>query len=68
MTSRRTATAAIDPKYGAIIAKIDDTGLWRCTYCEDLSLPEGSIVDRMSAFFDTILPGEKTFELVQHSP
>ncbi|WP_411152473.1 FAD-dependent oxidoreductase [Streptomyces sp. A30] len=62
------STLQIDGRYGAIIAKIDETGLWRCTYCEDLSLPEEEVVDRMPAYFDTVLPGSKEFELVQYSP
>lgn len=62
------STLQIDPQYGAIIAKIDDTGLWRCTYCEDRSLPEDRILERMPAYFDKILPGDKSYELDQYSP
>jgi 3-(3-hydroxy-phenyl)propionate hydroxylase len=59
----------IDPEHGAVIARIDDAGLWRCTYCEDLSLPEETIPERMPAYFRTILPpGADMPEVVQWSP
>jgi 3-(3-hydroxy-phenyl)propionate hydroxylase/6-hydroxy-3-succinoylpyridine 3-monooxygenase len=62
------STLQIDPNYGAIIAKIDTDELWRVTYCEPLALPEDTILDRMPAFFDAILPGSKSYELDQYSP
>jgi 3-(3-hydroxy-phenyl)propionate hydroxylase/6-hydroxy-3-succinoylpyridine 3-monooxygenase len=62
------ANMQIDPVYGAVIARIDDNDLWRVTYCEDAGLPEESIIDRMPAFFDAVLPGDKEYELVHHSP
>jgi 3-(3-hydroxy-phenyl)propionate hydroxylase/6-hydroxy-3-succinoylpyridine 3-monooxygenase len=58
----------IDPQYGAIIAKIDHDGLWRCTYCEDASLPEDTVADRIPAYFAAILPRGATYELVQYAP
>jgi len=63
------ATMQIDPRYGAIVARIDDTGLWRCTYSEDAALPEEGVLDRMKAWYAGMLPaGAPTWELVQHSP
>lgn len=62
------STLMIDAKYGAIIAKIDDTGLWRCTYCESADLPEEKVLERMPDFFKVILPGVTNYELVQYSP
>ncbi|MGW1783996.1 FAD-dependent oxidoreductase [Streptomyces sp. NPDC002143] len=62
------STLLIDPRYGAVIAKIDDTGLWRCTYCEDAALPESAVLDRMTEYFGTVLPGASDYELVQYSP
>lgn len=62
------ANMVVDPRYGAVVAKIDTEGLWRVTYAEDLDLPVESVLDRMPAFFDTFLPGAKDFELVHHSP
>jgi 3-(3-hydroxy-phenyl)propionate hydroxylase len=59
----------IDPEHGAVIAKIDEQGLWRCTYCEDLSLPEETIPERMPAYFRSILPPDSDLpEVVQWSP
>jgi 3-(3-hydroxy-phenyl)propionate hydroxylase len=59
----------IDPEHGAVIARIDNHGLWRCTYCEDLSLPEETITERMPAYFRTILPPDADLpEVVQWSP
>ncbi len=62
------ATLQIDGRYGAIVVKIDETGLWRCTYCEDASLPEAQVPERMPAYFRAILPAPAEYELVQYSP
>jgi 3-(3-hydroxy-phenyl)propionate hydroxylase/6-hydroxy-3-succinoylpyridine 3-monooxygenase len=62
------ATLMIDPRYGAIIAKIDNTGLWRCTYCESAELPEDQVLQRMPDYFRVILGAEANYELVQYSP
>jgi 3-(3-hydroxy-phenyl)propionate hydroxylase len=62
------ANVVIDVPYGAIVARIDHAGLWRCTYCEDASLPEETILERMPAYFDGALPGTKHYELVEYSP
>jgi 3-(3-hydroxy-phenyl)propionate hydroxylase/6-hydroxy-3-succinoylpyridine 3-monooxygenase len=62
-------TFLVDPTYGAVIARIDREGLWRCTYCEDASLPEESIPERMPAYFKAILPeGAPMPEVVSWSP
>jgi 3-(3-hydroxy-phenyl)propionate hydroxylase/6-hydroxy-3-succinoylpyridine 3-monooxygenase len=58
----------IDPQYGAIIAKIDNEGLWRVTYSEAESLPEDTVADRIPAFFKTILPAGVMYDLAQVSP
>jgi 3-(3-hydroxy-phenyl)propionate hydroxylase/6-hydroxy-3-succinoylpyridine 3-monooxygenase len=62
------ANMLIDPQYGAIIAKIDNDGLWRCTYCEDASLPEDSVADRIPDYFKAILPPGAAYELLQYAP
>lgn len=51
------ATFLIDEQYGAVIAKLDNSGLWRCTYMEDASLPEESVRERLPRVYDAILPG-----------
>lgn len=62
------ATLMIDPQFGAIIAKIDNQGLWRCTYCEDTSLPEEGVLERMPQYFKTILSRPGEYRLAMHSP
>lgn len=62
------ANMVVDPRYGAVVARIDDQGLWRVTYAEDVALPAESVRERVPAFFDAFLPGVKEFELVHHSP
>jgi 2-polyprenyl-6-methoxyphenol hydroxylase-like FAD-dependent oxidoreductase len=51
------ATFLIDDVYGAVIAKLDNSGLWRCTYMEDAALPERSLLDRLPDTYNAILPG-----------
>ncbi len=51
------ATFLIDDVHGAVIAKIDNEGLWRCTYMEDAALPETSIMDRLKDVYAAIVPG-----------
>ena len=62
------ATLMIDPRYGAIIVKIDSSGLWRCTYCEDATLPDESVGERIPAYFRALLGPGADYELVQYSP
>jgi len=64
----RQSVMQIDPVYGAIIAKIDRSNLWRVTYMEDESLPIEGVLDRMPAYFKEILPGDKDYQLEQFSP
>ena len=37
------SNVVLDPEHWAIIPKIDRTGLWRCTYREEGSLPEAQV-------------------------
>lgn len=64
----KRANMLIDPQYGAIIAKIDNDGLWRCTYCEDAALPEDTVAARIPAYFKTLLPPGANYELMQYAP
>jgi 3-(3-hydroxy-phenyl)propionate hydroxylase/6-hydroxy-3-succinoylpyridine 3-monooxygenase len=64
-------TFLVDDVYGAVIAKLDESpggGLWRYTYCEDASLPEEGVLDRMPRFLDAVLPDPAGFELVAYAP
>ena len=62
------ANMVVDPALGAIVARIDETGLWRCTYCETADLPEETIPDRMPDFFRAFLPDDRQPEVVAWSP
>ncbi|MXO59906.1 FAD-binding protein [Altererythrobacter salegens] len=62
------STMVIDEKWGAVIVKITRDGLWRCTFMEDMALPEESYLDRIPDAYANLLPGEGGYELVQSSP
>ncbi len=62
------STMQIDPVHGAIIVKIDDGGLWRCTYSELASLPEETVGDRIPEHYAALLPSGEPWELVQFAP
>jgi 3-(3-hydroxy-phenyl)propionate hydroxylase/6-hydroxy-3-succinoylpyridine 3-monooxygenase len=46
----------IDPVYGAVVSKVDPTGLWRYTRAESRTLPEDSIDERVRSVLDAVLP------------
>lgn len=62
------ANMVVDPTYGAIVAQIDDNGLWRCTFSEDDSLPLDSVEERIAAYMAAFLPDPTTYELVHYAP
>jgi 2-polyprenyl-6-methoxyphenol hydroxylase-like FAD-dependent oxidoreductase len=62
------ATFLIDDAHGAVIAKLDNSGLWRCTYMEDASLPEETIMERLPAVYEAILPGTIDYAVERASP
>jgi 3-(3-hydroxy-phenyl)propionate hydroxylase/6-hydroxy-3-succinoylpyridine 3-monooxygenase len=51
------ATFLIDDTYGAVIAKIDTAGQWRCTYMEDAALSEAQLMERLKHVYAAIVPG-----------
>jgi 3-(3-hydroxy-phenyl)propionate hydroxylase/6-hydroxy-3-succinoylpyridine 3-monooxygenase len=51
------ATFLIDAVHGAVIAKIDNEGLWRCTYMEDAALSEELLMERLKTVYAAIVPG-----------
>ena len=61
-------TFLIDSTYGAIIVKLNRNDLWRCTYSEDLELPEEGIPERMRKFLEVIVPAAKDYKLDAYSP
>ena len=62
------STFLIDSVYGAIIAKLARNDLWRCTFSEDLSLPEESMPERIREFLSVIVPEAKDYRLDAYSP
>lgn len=53
----------LDQADGALVAQIDDAGLWRYTFAENVKLPEESLPDRMAAVFRRVLPDGATPEV-----
>lgn len=62
------ATFLIDAVHGAVIAKLDSSGLWRCTYMEDAQLPEQSVLERLPQAYAAILPGAVGYEVERAAP
>jgi len=51
------SNAVFDPDHWAIIPKIDQTGLWRCTYREDGTLTEAEVRALVSDRYALFAPG-----------
>jgi 3-(3-hydroxy-phenyl)propionate hydroxylase/6-hydroxy-3-succinoylpyridine 3-monooxygenase len=62
------ATFLIDEVHGAVIAKLDNFGLWRCTYMEDAALPEEGMLGRLPQVFEAILPGAGDYRIDLAAP
>jgi 2-polyprenyl-6-methoxyphenol hydroxylase-like FAD-dependent oxidoreductase len=62
------ANFVIDPKYWAVIVKIDRHGLWRITYGEDATLPEETVQERIAQHYRAILPDDGPYELEAFAP
>jgi 2-polyprenyl-6-methoxyphenol hydroxylase-like FAD-dependent oxidoreductase len=62
------STLVIDDRFGAVIAILNNGGLWRCTYMEDATLPEETFLERLPHMYQAILPGEGAYELERASP
>jgi 6-hydroxy-3-succinoylpyridine 3-monooxygenase len=62
------STMQIDSVHGAIIVKIDERGLWRCTYAEAARLPEETVGERIAEHYASLLPAGEPWELVQFAP
>jgi 3-(3-hydroxy-phenyl)propionate hydroxylase/6-hydroxy-3-succinoylpyridine 3-monooxygenase len=46
----------IDPVYGAVVSKVNESGLWRYIHAESRTLPEDSIGERVRSILDVVLP------------
>jgi 3-(3-hydroxy-phenyl)propionate hydroxylase len=62
------ANMVMDAELGCIVALLDRENLWRVTFAESEELPEETIPERIDAFLQAFLPGDKRYELVQYSP
>ncbi len=62
------STFVIDDRFGAVIAILNNGGLWRCTYMEDATLPEETLLERLPHVYEAILPGRGPYELERASP
>jgi 3-(3-hydroxy-phenyl)propionate hydroxylase/6-hydroxy-3-succinoylpyridine 3-monooxygenase len=57
------STMVIDERRGAIIVKLTEEGLWRCTYMEGPELPEHSFMERLPRVYDELLVGGGSWKL-----
>ncbi len=62
------ATFVIDDRFGAVIAILNEEGLWRCTYMEDAALAEETFLERLPQAYQAILPGQGCYRLERASP
>jgi len=62
------ATFVIDGRCGAVIVILNNEGLWRCTYMEDATLAEETFLERLPQVYQTIVPGQGSYELERASP
>lgn len=52
------SNVVLDPDHWAIIPKIDQSGLWRCTYPEDGALTEEEVRERVQDRYALFAPGQ----------
>lgn len=57
----------VDPGYGAVVAKVTRSGIWRVTFSEDASGTLEGIEDRIRAFYARVFPGPEPYELKLYS-
>jgi 3-(3-hydroxy-phenyl)propionate hydroxylase/6-hydroxy-3-succinoylpyridine 3-monooxygenase len=57
----------VDPRHGAVVAKVRQDGLWRVTWSEDADAPDESLDQRVAAQYGAIMPPGASFELVGKS-
>ncbi|CAN5175435.1 hypothetical protein BH11ACT2_BH11ACT2_22360 [soil metagenome] len=58
----------VDPELSAVIARIDDSGLWRCTIQEPDALPEETIEQRVHEYLHALLGPDAEYELDAFQP
>lgn len=57
-----------DPVNWAVVARLGQENIWRCTFGEDPSLPEDEVLRRVPERYAAILPGPDSYEIVAASP
>ncbi|MXP42247.1 FAD-dependent oxidoreductase [Altererythrobacter soli] len=62
------ANFVCDPVNMAVIAQLDRSGLWRCTYMEDSALPLSSYEERIHKRYEWFMRGSRDYEIVSSSP
>lgn len=62
------ASFVIHPEHWAVIVRIDEGNLWRCTYGEDPALPEEGIQDRVAAKYAQYMAPGASYEIKAVSP
>lgn len=64
----QAANFVCDPTYSAVIAVIDNKGLWRLTYQEDGTLPVDSFMERLPERYGFFIPQGTPFEIASANP
>ncbi len=62
------ANFVCDPTYMAVIAVIDDEGLWRLTYQEDADLPAETFMERLPERYAFFIPEGTPYQIKSASP
>lgn len=57
----------VDPSFGAVIAKVTRSGIWRVTFSEDASLPLDGVEERIHAYYAKVFPANEPYTLLLHS-
>jgi 3-(3-hydroxy-phenyl)propionate hydroxylase/6-hydroxy-3-succinoylpyridine 3-monooxygenase len=57
----------VDPRHGAVVAKVRQDGLWRVTWSEDADADPSEIDARVAAQYAAVMPAGASFELVAKS-
>lgn len=64
----KSSNLYVHPELAAVIAQINASGLWRCTFQEDASLPLESLEHRIRDYFSKLLGPDAEYELVAYQP
>lgn len=64
----RSSNLYVHPTLPAVIAQIDKSGLWRCTFQESADLPEETVEERVHAYLHALLGEDAEYELVAFRP